>query len=144
MLEIVNRQRKTKINRNVWREFAEQTVAVVEKARGKTLTIAFVSDAQMRELNREFRGKNATTDVLSFPFEADQFDFETSPHNLGDIAISVEQAERQARENNLSLELEIKQLILHGVLHLCGFDHAVDRGEMNARELELRDKLGIS
>lgn len=144
MVEIVNQQRKIKIDAQIWREFAEQAVAVLEEARGKTATIAFVSDAKMRKLNGEFRGKHATTDVLSFPFEADRFDFETSSNNLGDIAISVEQAERQARENNLSLELEIKQLILHGILHLCGFDHAVDRGEMNARELELRDKLGIS
>lgn len=144
MLEIVNQQRKIKIDVKSWREFAEQAVAAVEKARGKTLTIAFVSDAKMRKLNDEFRGKNATTDVLSFPFHADEFDFESPHNNLGDIVISAEQAARQAAENNLTLELEVKQLILHGILHLCGFNHAVDGGEMDARELELRDKLGIS
>ena len=95
----------------------------------------------MREMNFNFRGKNATTDVLSFPFETDEFDLEDN--NLGDIAISLEQAQRQAIENNLDLETEIKQLILHGVLHLCGYDHETDNGEMNKRELELRDKLGI-
>jgi len=57
--------------------------------------------------------------------------------------ISVEQAQKQAAENGLPLENEIKQLIVHGVLHLCGYDHETDSGEMNARELELRDKLGI-
>jgi probable rRNA maturation factor len=62
---------------------------------------------------------------------------------LGDIVISVEQAERQAEENGLSLEGEIKQLILHGVLHLCGYDHETDTGEMNKRELQLRRKLKI-
>jgi len=57
--------------------------------------------------------------------------------------ISTGQAQKQATENGLSIEAEIKQLILHGVLHLCGYDHETDDGEMNARELELRDKLGI-
>ena len=57
--------------------------------------------------------------------------------------ISVEQAERQAEENGLTLEAEIKQLILHGVLHLCGYDHETDNGEMNKRELQLRRKLKI-
>ena len=120
----------------------------------------------MRELNRQFRGKNSTTDVLSFPFEADDFQSEPSavadglsvddsnveaqqPANagcsdfLGDIVISLEQAQKQAAENNLNLELEIKQLILHGILHLCGYDHENDDGEMNRRELELRDSLHI-
>src|SRR5690606_41338213 len=93
------------------------------------------------ELNSTFRGKDSTTDVLSFPFEKEAFEPDTN--NLGDIVISAEQAERQAAENGLTLEDEIKQLILHGVLHLCGYDHETDSGEMNARELELRDKLGI-
>jgi probable rRNA maturation factor len=62
---------------------------------------------------------------------------------LGDIVISVEQAQRQAKENKLTLESEIKQLILHGLLHLCGYDHETDNGEMNKRELELRESLGI-
>ena len=103
----------------------------------------FSSDRKMRELNKQFRGKNYATDVLSFPFEepsdstANQSDF------LGDIAISVETATRQAIENNLSFETEIKQLILHGILHLSGYDHETDHGEMNARELELREILKI-
>jgi probable rRNA maturation factor len=95
----------------------------------------------MRLLNKTFRGKDATTDVLSFPFEAEEF--EADENNLGDIFISLEQAERQAKENNLDFETEIKQLILHGILHLCGFDHEIDNGEMNRRELELRELLEI-
>jgi probable rRNA maturation factor len=102
----------------------------------------------MTELNKFFRGKDSTTDVLSFPHESDPADVPVSaggfPENfLGDIVISVEQAERQAKENKLPLENEIKQLILHGVLHLCGYDHETDDGEMNERELELRTNLGI-
>lgn len=107
----------------------------------RNFSIAVVSDRRMKELNTFFRGKSATTDVLSFPYESDEFDPDKS--NLGDIVISVEQAQKQAEENGLTLEGEIKQLILHGVLHLCGYDHETDKGEMNARELELREELGI-
>ena len=95
----------------------------------------------MADLNKLFRGKDSTTDVLSFPNEPEEFD--PDQKNLGDVVISVEQANRQAEENGLSLELELKQLILHGLLHLCGYDHETDNGEMNARELELRKVLGI-
>lgn len=95
----------------------------------------------MKQLNELFRGKNSTTDVLSFPHEPDEFD--PDKNNLGDIVISVEQAQKQATENGLTLEGEIKQLILHGLLHLCGYDHETDNGEMNERELELREKIYI-
>jgi probable rRNA maturation factor len=86
---------------------------------------------------------------LSFPYEADGFEYDTvfpdSDENyLGDIAISFEQAQRQAFENDLDLETEIKQLILHGVLHLCGHDHETDSGEMNELELKYRRKLKIN
>ena len=141
MPEIVNNQRKIKIDREIFQTFADNVSKRISEIEGKDFTIAFVSDKKMRELNKNFRAKSSTTDVLSFPFEADEFDAEDN--NLGDIAISLEQAERQARENNLDFEAEIKQLILHGILHLCGYDHETDGGEMNMRELELRDKLFI-
>ncbi|MCY7377601.1 MAG: rRNA maturation RNase YbeY [Pyrinomonadaceae bacterium] len=139
MIEIVNRQRKTRINVQDWHEFTIR--AAREIADGKSLTVAFVSDRKMRELNKNFRGQDATTDVLSFNFEPDEFD--DDENNLGDIVISVEQAAQQAGENNLDFESEFKQLILHGILHLCGFDHETDAGEMNTRELELRENLKI-
>lgn len=141
MTEIINNQRKIKINRKIFKEFAETLIEKIPESQNRNLTVAFVSDKRMRELNKQFRGKDKTTDVLSFPFEADEF--EPDANNLGDIVISAEQAENQARENDLDLEAEVKQLILHGVLHLCGYDHETDGGEMNARELELRKKLGI-
>lgn len=140
---IVNLQRKVKVEAAAFRPFAEAVLAGVEETAGGTFSVAFVSDRRMKELNSLFRGKDATTDVLSFPHEADEFETHEQ-HFLGDIVISAEQAAKQADENGLSLELEIKQLILHGVLHLCGYDHETDSGEMNARELELRDGLGIS
>lgn len=142
MIEVINNQRKIKIDSQIFQKFAENAVGNIGETENKNVTIAFVSDRKMRELNKDFRGKDKTTDVLSFPFEADEFD-ETDDF-LGDIIISLEQAEKQAAENNLEVELEIKQLILHGILHLCGFDHEIDDGEMNLRELELREKLQIN
>jgi probable rRNA maturation factor len=147
MIEIINNQRKIKLDKKTFLEFAENIVSEIEETENKNVTIAFVSDRKMRELNKRYRGKDKTTDVLSFPFEPDEFDlFDTdaaTDNFLGDILISAEQAVRQSAEYNLTLEQELKQLILHGVLHLCGYDHETDNGEMNARELELRDKLSI-
>jgi probable rRNA maturation factor len=98
-------------------------------------TIAFVSDKRIRQLNRQFRGVDKPTDVLSFPAEEES--------NLGDVAISVETAAAQAEESGLSFDDEVAQLILHGLLHLCGYDHETDNGEMNRLELRLRRKLRI-
>ena len=157
---IVNLQRKVKIESKLFVSFADSLLAMVPNARDGSFSVAFVSDRRMTELNRFFRGKDDTTDVLSFPHENDEFvqsegfspsatdaeraDAHTPNSNfLGDIVISVEQAARQAKENKFTLENEIKQLILHGLLHLCGYDHETDDGEMNKRELELRRKLKI-
>jgi probable rRNA maturation factor len=141
MPEIINNQRKIKIERPLFQKFAETAAVKITETENKIFNVVFVSDRKMRELNNDFSGKNATTDVLSFPFEADEF--EANTNFLGDIVISVEQAAKQAAENDLTLETEIKQLILHGVLHLCGYDHETDKGEMNRRELELRRILEI-
>lgn len=146
MLEIVNRQRKISLNTDSLSEFAELAAGLITAAANNSFTIAFISDRKMRQLNNNFRGKSATTDVLSFPLELEEFEVtvKASGKYLGDIVISAEQAQKQASENKLSLEMELKQLILHGILHLSGFDHETDNGEMNALELELRDKLLIS
>ena len=148
-IEVVNRQRKIKVEVRHWRGFAVRAASAVADAAGKSLTIAFVSDRKMRELNKLYRGKNTTTDVLSFASEPDEYAAEIEASNfendvyLGDIVISLEQAARQAAENGLDFDTEIKQLILHGILHLCGYDHETDAGEMNRKELQLRDELGI-
>jgi probable rRNA maturation factor len=139
MNEIINHQRKIKVEVRDFQAFTEKVIEQI--AVGKTVAVAFVSDKKMSQLNRDFRGQNSTTDVLSFPFEADEFDIDGS--FLGDIVISLEQAERQAIENNLTLELEVKQLILHGILHLLGYDHETDNGEMNQLELKWRKKLEV-
>lgn len=143
MPEIINQQRKIKIETDGFLKFAEQAVSAINEAKGKDLTVAFVSDRRIKELNQIFRDKNRPTDVLSFPYEPDQYDYLETENFLGDIVISVEQAQRQAAENDLTLENEIKQLILHGILHLVGYDHETDGGEMNRLELKLRRKLKV-
>lgn len=138
MTEIINQQNIIKIETSEFKSFVDKVLP--EIANGKSIAIAFVSDKKMSELNNQFRSKNSTTDVLSFPYENE---FDADETFLGDIVISLEQAERQATENNLTLENEIQQLILHGILHLLGYDHETDNGEMNALELQLREKFGV-
>jgi probable rRNA maturation factor len=140
MIEIVNNQRKYKIDTEYWKSFTTKVLSIIKEIKG--LTVAFVSDRKMRELNCIFRNKNTTTDVLSFPAEQDEFE-RSEGVTLGDVVISVEQAARQASEHGLGFEDEVKQLILHGLLHLCGYDHETDNGEMNRLELRLRRRLGI-
>lgn len=141
MIDVVNLQRKVKLETEVYRAFTSTLTKTVPESNDSTFSVAFISDSRMKQLNELFRGKDTTTDVLSFPHEPDEFD--PDKNNLGDIVISAEQAQKQAAENGLTLEGEIKQLILHGLLHLCGFDHDADNGEMNARELELREMLKL-
>ena len=141
MVEIVNRQRRRRIDTRQWREFGAQALGAI-KARKSAASIVFVSDHAIRKLNREFRGKDYPTDVLSFPSQSEPFEKEIRDH-LGEVVISAERAAAQAKENGLTFENELQQLILHGLLHLCGYDHETDKGEMNRLELKLRKKLGI-
>jgi len=134
MIEVVNRQRGRKIDTQTWTAFAEKALDAIGNHESSA-TIAFVSDENIRKLNKQFRNVDKPTDVLSFPAEEE--------NNLGDIAISVETAAAQAKENGLTLDEEIAQLILHGLLHLSGYDHETDNGEMNRLELRLRRKLDI-
>ncbi len=141
MIEIVNRQRRRKIETKQWRAFAEEALMSID-AKKPNATIVFLSDRAIRELNHRFRGKHYATDVLSFPCAAEPFERENRSQ-LGEVVISVQRAAAQARSNRLSFEDEVKQLILHGLLHLCGYDHETDNGEMNRLELRLRKRLGI-
>ena len=148
MALVVNLQRKIKLDSKQFTEFSALLSSKIGEADNGDFSVAFVSDHRMKELNSFFRGKDSTTDVLSFRHEVDEFDAiaaTASPDtvSLGDIVISAEQAQRQAAENGLTLENEIMQLILHGLLHLCGYDHETDDGEMNKRELQLRRELNI-
>ena len=111
------------------------------------VSIAFVTDETMTGLNRRFRKKAKTTDVLTFPTDDSYVEpmqgGERKGRPLGDIVISVEQARRQAAEQKHSVATEVRYLILHGILHALGYDHETDRGEMNALEIEAREVLGL-
>lgn len=139
-IELINRQRRHRINAKQWREFAERALQRID-AEDCGATIVFVSDASIRKLNRQFRGKDYATDVLSFPAQLETF--EPDDENLGEVVISIDRARAQAKENGLTVTNEIQQLILHGLLHLCGYDHETDNGEMNRLEVALRKKLRI-
>ena len=116
-----------RLSRRAIADFARR---VLRASRGDIaeLSIAFVDDAAMRALNRKFRRKNKTTDVLTFPDE---------------IVISLDQARRQAREERHSLATEVRYLIAHGILHALGYDHETDHGEMNELELAVRQRVGL-
>ena len=101
------------------------------------ITVLLTSDREMRNLNRRFRDKNSTTDVLSFP------PFTVVSGFAGDIAISLDLAARNADRLGHSVADEVRVLVLHGILHLAGYDHEGDNGEMAARESELRRRLGL-
>lgn len=106
-----------------------------ELAGGRPFSCLLTGDAEMAKLQREFRNKHKTTDVLSFPSQA--------PGWLGDLAISYDRARAQAREHGHTIQTEVSLLMLHGVLHLLGMDHERDSGEMAARETRLRKKFGL-
>jgi probable rRNA maturation factor len=139
MIEVVNRQRKHHLDLKPWESFIEKAMRAIPVS-ANSVTVAFVSDRVMRKLNSMWRHQAGTTDVLSFPATVEVTGEEPT---LGDIVISVDRAAVQARENGLTLENEIQQLVLHGLLHLCGYDHETDRGEMNKLELRLRRRLKI-
>ena len=110
---------------------------VAVRLRGE-VNVLLTTDAAMRDLNRRFRRKNKPTDVLSFP-AANLVQSEEK----GDLAISVETALKQSREQGHALSIEIKVLILHGLLHLAGYDHETDTGQMQRRERKLRAELKL-
>lgn len=107
------------------------------------VTVLLTTDAAIRKLNRQFRGKNQATDVLSFPSEGPPSRGRGEDRIAGDLAISVTTALRQAKEQGHPLWTEIKVLMLHGLLHLAGYDHEADEGRMARREQVLRAKLRL-
>jgi probable rRNA maturation factor len=107
---------------------------------GGQVSLLLTTDAGQRSLNRRFRGKNKPTDVLSFPSDPT---LPGAKSIAGDLSISVPTARRQAAQQGHSLSTEIKVLILHGVLHLAGYDHETDSGEMALRERRLRTRLRL-
>ncbi len=131
-----NRQRKLPAATNQLNGFLVRLASRLDVAEG--FSVILISDRAMRTLNRQFAGKDYPTDVLSFPTSNE--DRLLDPY-LGDIFISTETAERQ-RCGELERELEV--LSLHGLLHLLGFDHETDQGEMACLENRLRRELGLN
>jgi probable rRNA maturation factor len=107
--------------------------------------VLLADDATLKRLNKTFRGKNKATDVLSFPAGPSTVFFSEpdAPEFAGDLAVSLETAARQAARFGHTLAEEVRILLLHGLLHLAGYDHETDAGEMASREAELREQLGL-
>ncbi len=133
--DITERRRRLPSARTLSRFLTTAQAAV--RMRGQ-VTVLLTTDQAIRGLNRRFRGKNKATDVLSFPAGGP-----VAGDVAGDLAISVPTALRQAAEQGHALSVEIKVLMLHGLLHLAGFDHETDEGQMARRERLLRARLRL-
>jgi rRNA maturation RNase YbeY len=140
---ILNRQKKIRLSTNALQMFLREIQREL-KLENAQITIAFVSDTEIARWNFAFRKKKGPTDVLSFPAFTNGTRRKKSDENLGDIAIAPETARRYARKNARTLQQELRVLMLHGILHLMGYDHGSDRGQMNRIEQRLRRRLGIA
>jgi probable rRNA maturation factor len=135
---VLFRRAPAELNRRNLERFAQ--VLREEVAAGAGFQCLVTDDRELRRLNREFLGKDYATDVLSFPEEY----FETAPAGWsGEIAISAQRAQQQARAYGHSVDDEIRILMLHGVLHLMGLDHETDRGKMARAEAQWRMRLEL-
>lgn len=156
MIYVANRTRGSGLDTRALAATAERLLAEIGEA-GSSVSLTFVRDAAIRDLNRAHRGKDAATDVLSFPiFGPDAFDrsARTRPRRhagvgpermLGDIVVSIDTAARQAADYDAPLEREVERLLIHSVLHLAGHDHleAGERRRMEAEERRLAAAIGM-
>jgi probable rRNA maturation factor len=148
---IENWQRVVRVAVGPLEEFLENIVEEIGLG-PECVAVRLIGDGEMARLNETYRKKKGPTDVLSFPAEEDSGKPGTLRQQvrkargkfLGDIAISPKVARRNAKALGRRLPEELKVLILHGVLHLLGYDHETDRGEMERIEWRLRRKLGIT
>jgi probable rRNA maturation factor len=138
---IINRQRRVPVSIPPLQQFHERVRRELGFA-SESVTIQLISDAAMARLNETYRKKLGPTDVLSFPAAGNR----PAPNAeyVGDIAISPETARRNARRFARTLPAEMRILILHGMIHLAGFDHETDHGEMDRFERCLRKRLGVN
>ena len=143
---VQNRQRRFPVDAAGLAAFLVRVAEDAAPGDRRAATLRILSDRKMRELNRRFREKDRPTDVLAFPAGAPEEGgaFGGEPAYLGDLAVSAETAARQAAERGHPLETELRLLALHGVLHLLGWDHERDRGEMERLERLLRRRHGLA
>jgi probable rRNA maturation factor len=146
---VLNLQNRVRVNVSEARRFAARLRRTLNLGR-REFTVCLVDDGRMRRLNAEFRGQDRPTDVLSFPWRGGANENRERGRNgselrnyLGDIAVSTESARANARAEGHGTGREILWLILHGTLHLLGYDHTTDRGEMTRLERRLRARLHI-
>ena len=140
-IEVINRQRIRKIDKDRVIELSRAALDRIGRTEA-VLTVTFIRDRAMRRLNRDYRGIDGPTDVLSFAYhEVEEAPEINETSHIGDVVISVETAGRYARELGLSFDREIEFLVIHGALHLAGYDHETDGGEMNRLERRLRKEL---
>jgi probable rRNA maturation factor len=123
-----NRQKKVRLNLQRLRLIAEEIMRCEQVEENAELSVVLCDDEFIQKLNQEYLGKNRPTDVLSFPIEEE--DFEQEVRLLGDVVISLETASRQAEKMGNSVGLEVAFLLIHGILHLLGYDHKLNKGEM--------------
>lgn len=162
-VNFTNSQKRLKLNKREWNsKFKNLAAAIIRNLQesppdhldedwidrvGETglFNVVFVGNAEIQALNKQWRQKDAATDVLSFPMDADEPP-EGEPWELGDIIVSVERAEEQAQEYGHSIERELCFLFVHGALHVLGFDHETKKEEkdMFGRQNAVLEALGIS
>ena len=140
-MTILNNQKKVRLSRPPLEKFSKKALRAL-KLKSDSAAIAFVTDSEIARLNKIYRKRNKPTDVLSFPAQSAKR--VNKSKFLGDIAIAPAVARRYAKKNGRTLQSEICILILHGILHLLGYDHETDRGQMDRIELKLRRKLGLA
>ena len=136
---VVARQRARRVPVAPLVSFVKRLALAAPRTAATELTIVLAGDATVRRLNRVFRKKDKTTDVLSFPESGPRTPDGARP--LGEIVISVPQAARQAKASGHSLATELRVLVIHGYLHLLGYDHEVDEGTMMRLQARLASAL---
>lgn len=107
------------------------------------LSILIVDDQQIEELNVKYLNRKGSTNVIAFPMQTDMFSH-ISPHLLGDVVISIETAEREGKLSDIGVEERFTQLLIHGILHLLGYDHEADEDkavEMNNKSNEIMEMI---
>lgn len=142
-IQIENKQTKIKIQRRKIRSTVLKLLKIMDCA-NKKLSISFVDDNTIKQLNNHYLQKNHSTNILSFSLQEGEYG-NVNPHILGDIVISTETAQRDAAKGDLSLSEEIDFLIIHGLLHLLGFNHEnttkAQTTKMQMKERELFEIL---